>query len=625
MQSTLGTVRLTMGQAVVKYLTHQYSERDGESRRLIAGMFGIMGHGNVAGVGQGAAQFREDMRFMQVRNEQSMVHAAVAFAKESRGLSTLACTASIGPGATNMITGATTATINRLPVLLLPSDIYVTRRQGPVLQQIEHPIEGDISSNDAFRPVSRYFDRISRAEQLLTALPEAMRVLTTPGETGAVTLALPQDLQSMAHDYPISFFADRQWRVRRPEPSDADIAEVLGLLASASRPVIVAGGGVMYSDASDELVALATAAGIPIVETFAGRGACTVDDWFALGGLGVIGNPMANKVAGDADLVIAIGTRLADFITASQSLFQHPDVRFVGINASAHDAYKNGALPVVADALVTLSRLLAGITPAHVTSDAYRREITDARTDWIEIRDAVLAPSDRPLPPQAELVGVMNRNAQRGDVIIAAAGSAPGDVMMAWDATGGRSVHLEWGTSCMGYEIPAGIGSRLARPDGEVIVFIGDGTFLMQPSEIVTSLQEGLRITIVISVNYGFQCIRDLQVATTGTDFGNEFRQRAGAALAGEYVQLDLAKVAEGLGATVLRASTIAEFDAALATSRSAERTTVIVIETTRQRALPGSEVWNEVIPPEVTDDGRGDLIYAGYVESRDRLQRFYY
>lgn len=623
--STSGTVRLTMGQAVVNYLTHQYSERDGQRQRLIAGMFGIMGHGNVAGVGQGAAQFRNDMRWMQVRNEQSMVHAAVAFAKERKGLSTLACSASIGPGATNMITGATTATINRLPVLLLPSDIYVTRRQGPVLQQIEHPLEGDTSSNDAFRPVSRYFDRISRAEQLLTALPEAMRVLTTPGETGAVTLALPQDLQSMAHDYPASFFADREWRVRRPEPSDRDIADVLELLANASRPVIVAGGGVMYSDATDDLVALAAAAGIPIIETFAGRGACSVNDWFALGGVGVTGNPLANKVARDADLVIAIGTRLADFVTASQSIFQHPDVRFVGINVSAHDAYKNGALPVVADARATISRLLGGITPAHSTSAAYRQEVAEGRGEWITVRDAVLAPSDEPLPPQAELVGAMNRSAQRGDVIIAAAGSAPGDVMMAWDATGGRSVHLEWGTSCMGYEIPAGIGARLARPDGEVIVFIGDGTFLMQPSEIVSSLQEGLRITIVISVNYGFQCIRDLQLATTGADFANEFRERDGASLAGDYVQLDLAKVAEGLGATVHRASTVAEFDDALAKSRSADRTTVIVIETTRERSLPGSEVWNEVIPPEVSGDGSGELIYAGYAESRDRLQRFYY
>lgn len=318
---------------------------------------------------------------------------------------------------------------------------------------------------------------------------------------------------------------------------------------------------------------------------------------------------------GDADLVIAIDTRLGDFTTASESLFQHPDVRFVGINPSAHDAYKNDALPVVADARVTPSRLLEGIT--------------DARTDWIEVRASVLAPSDQPLPPQAELVGVMNRNAQRGDVIIAAAGSAPGDVMMAWDATGGRSVHLESGTSCMGYEIPAGIGSRLARPDGEVIVFTGDGTFLMQPSEIVTSLQEDLCITIVISVNYGFQCIRDLQVATTGVDFGNEFRQRAGVPLTGEYVHLDLAKVAEGFGATVLRASTVAEFEAAIPTSRLAERTTVIVIETTRQRALPGSEVWNEVIPPEVTEDGRlvrldyDNIVAGGYpVRSLDGVHR---
>jgi 3D-(3,5/4)-trihydroxycyclohexane-1,2-dione acylhydrolase (decyclizing) len=614
-----------MGQAVVRYLTHQYSERDGHVRRLVPGMFGIMGHGNVAGVGAALAGFREEMRYLQVRNEQSMVHAAIGFAKESKGLSTLACSASIGPGATNMITGATTATINRIPVLLLPSDIYVTRRQGPVLQQIEHPLEGDTSSNDAFRPVSRYFDRISRAEQLLTALPEAMRVLTTPGETGAVTLALPQDLQSMAHDYPASFFTDRQWRVRRPEPSDADIADVLELLASAERPLIVAGGGVLYSDATAELMALARAAGIPVAETFAGRGACTEDDWFCLGGLGVTGNPMANAVARRADLVVAVGTRLADFVTASQSLFQDPGVRFVGINVCAQDAYKNGALPVVADAKVVLRRLSEGLSPAHATDDSYRHEVSGARREWTVVRDAVLAPSQGTEPPQAQVVGALQRAAQPGDVIIAAAGSAPGDLMMAWDASGDRSVHLEWGTSCMGYEIPAGIGARLARPDGEVVVFIGDGTFLMQPSEIVSAVQERARLTIVISVNHGFQCIRDLQLATTGVDFGNEFRVREGSALAGDYVDLDLAKVAEGLGAIVHRADTIAEFETALAQSRTAERTTVIVIETTRQRALPGSGVWNEVIPPEVAIDGSPEPLHAAYVEARDRVQRFYY
>ncbi|KAB1642313.1 3D-(3,5/4)-trihydroxycyclohexane-1,2-dione acylhydrolase (decyclizing) [Gulosibacter chungangensis] len=618
------TIRLTVGQAVVKYLAAQYTERDGVSRRAIPGIFGIFGHGNVAGVGQGLAEFRDEMTYHQVRNEQSMVHAATAYAKESKGLSTYACTASIGPGSTNMATGAATATINRLPVLLLPSDIYVTRRQGPVLQQLEHPLAGDLSVNDLFRPISRYFDRISRAEQLLTALPETMRVLTTPGETGAVTLSLPQDLQSLAYEYPASFFEERHWRVDRTPPTPEAIADAVSLLREAERPLIVAGGGLRYSEAEQTLHDFAHAHGIPVVETFAGRGSSLVEDELALGGLGATGNVAAGRIARDADLVICIGTRLNDFITGSHSVFRNPSVRFININTSRYDAYKNGGLPLVGDARAVLERLnQEGIR--FTSSEGYRREVAETRAEWREERERVFSPTDAEVPPQAEVIGAMLRQARSGDLVVAAAGSAPGDLQRGWDATEGRDCHIEWGTSCMGYEIPAAIGARFARPEGRITVAIGDGTFLMMPSEIVTAVQEGIDMTIVLSENHGFQCIRDLQLATTGFDFGNEFRHRGDSWLSEDYISLDLGKVVEGLGATLTRVRGAAEFEQALVDTRDARGVTVILIETDRERTLPDSDVWNEVIPSEVTHSATGAELFPAYEQVRDERQKFYY
>ena len=493
------SVRLTMAQAVVRYLQQQYSERDGQRQRLVPAIFGIFGHGNVAGLGQALVEHGADLPYYRPYNEQSMVHTAVGFAKAMQRRATFACTSSIGPGATNMITGAAVATINRLPVLLLPSDFYATRHQGPVLQQLEHPISLDVSVNDCFRPVSRFFDRITRPEQLLDSLPEAMRVLADPVETGAVTIALPQDIQAEAYDYPVQFFRERVWEIERTPPTPDAIANVVDLLREASRPFIVAGGGVQYSEAGRELHAFAEALGIPVGETSAGRGAMQEDSPLALGGVGATGNPAAGRVATDADLVLAVGTRLTDFTTGSRSLFQHSDVRFVGVNVCARDAYKLGAAPIVADAREALVTLRAAALAADLRPDpAYVAHVGQLRGDWrrqLETEVYVQTPGMR--LRQAQCLGVVNRQARAGDVIVAAAGSPPGDVHQMWDATAGRTAHIEFGYSCMGYELPAAVGVRMAGATGEVYVFLGDGTYLLSPSELATAAQEGLKVTVL--------------------------------------------------------------------------------------------------------------------------------
>ena len=433
------SVRLTVAQAVVRYLQAQYSSRDGRTRRLVPAMFGIFGHGNVAGLGQALEEYGTELTYLQARNEQSMVHAAAGFARASRRTATLACTASIGPGSTNMITGAAGATINRLPVLLFPSDYYVTRRQGPVLQQLEHPTGADVSVNDCFRPVSRFFDRISRPEQLLTALPEAMRVLTSPVETGAVTISLPQDLQAHAYEYPANFFEKHVWTIERPRPDDARIAEAVELLRLASRPVLIAGGGVHYAEAESALADLAHRFGIPVAETFAGKGSIEADAWYLLGGVGLEGNPAANRIVKSADLVIAVGTRLTDFATGSQSIFENPAVRFVSINVSDRDARKEGALPVVADARHALEALTAAAATAGLEPSVdYEGEVTRAKDDWAAARADALRPIPDQRMSQGELISVLNEASQAGDTVVAAAGTPPGDLLKLGDATGGR-------------------------------------------------------------------------------------------------------------------------------------------------------------------------------------------
>jgi 3D-(3,5/4)-trihydroxycyclohexane-1,2-dione acylhydrolase (decyclizing) len=643
------TVRLTVAQAIVTYLSRQYSVADGRRRRLVPAALGIFGHGNVAGLGQALDQLSDALPFIQGRNEQALVHVATAYAKASRRQATLAVTASIGPGALNMVTGAGVATVNRLPVLLLPGDAYATRRQGPVLQQLQHPTEADTSVNDAFRPLARFFDRITRPEQLLTALPQAMRVLTDPVDTGAVVLALPQDVQSHAYDYPAELFAERDWTIRRPPPDPGEVETVARLLAEARRPLIIAGGGVVYSGATPELEALAEAAGIPVAETFAGKGAVQRRAWWQLGGIGLEGTPATNDLAREADLVLTVGSRLTDFATASQSLFQHPEIRFASINVNPYDAGRLGATGIVADAKRALAALAEAVRRAGTSSPADWQERARARNrEWQAERAAAIDPDapfdlsalepDSDVVPdtgavltQGQLIGLLQEHARAGDVIIAAAGGPPGDLQKVWDATEGRHTHLEFGFSCMGYELPAAIGVRLAEPDParRVVSFLGDGTFLMAPSELVTAAQEGLAVTVVIPENRGYQVIHRLQMLRSGREFGNEFRYRDGPlALAGPepgagakppprleggYLEVDLVKVAEGLGARAVRATTADEVRAALADTRDHRGPVVLVVPAIPHADLPGAGVWWDVAPAEVAEQEAVARLRAEY------------
>jgi 3D-(3,5/4)-trihydroxycyclohexane-1,2-dione acylhydrolase (decyclizing) len=639
MDSTFaGTVRLTVAQALVTYLSRQYSVADGHRRRLVPAALGIFGHGNVAGLGQALDQLSDALPFVQGRNEQALVHMAAGYAKATRRHSTLAVTASIGPGAMNMITGAALATVNRLPVLLLPGDTYATRRQGPVLQQLQHPVEADASVNDAFRPVSRFFDRISRPEALLTALPAAMRVLTDPAQTGAVVLSLPQDVQSHAYDWPVELFEEREWVIRRPVPDSDEVNAVARMLHDAERPLIIAGGGVIYSGATPELEALASTAGIPVAETFAGKGAIQHRAWWQLGGIGLEGTPATNELAASADLVLTVGSRLTDFATASQSLFQNKDVQFASINVDGRDAGRLGASAIIADAKRALAALTRTIEEAGITSPTDWQRTVRARNDqWRAERAAALDPDTRfdkstvpgdsdvvtdtpAMLTQGQIIGLLQEQAQPGDTIVAAAGGPPGDLQKVWDATERRYCHLEFGFSCMGYEIPAGLGVRLAVPDRSkrVVSFIGDGTFLMAPTELVTAVQEGLPITVVIPENHGYQVIHRLQMLRSGREFGNEFRYRDGvltiadepangkpARLNGDYLRVDLVQVARGLGARAVRATTAAEVRDAFAETRDHDGPVVIVIPTIPHADLPPAGVWWDVAPAEVSGEDR--------------------
>ena len=637
------TLRLTTAQALVRYLANQYSDADGERRRLIPAALGIFGHGNVAGLGQALDQYADVLPFVQGRNEQNLVHVATGFAKAARRRATLAVTASIGPGALNMVTGAALATVNRIPVLLLPGDRYATRRQGPVLQQLQHPIEADVSVNDAFRPVARFFDRITRPEQLLTALPAAMRVLVDPVHTGAVVLSLPQDIQSHAHDFPVEFFAERDWPVRRPVPAADEIAAVADLVRSASRPLIIAGGGVVYSGAGAELERLAETAGIPVAETFAGKGAVSVDTWWQLGGIGLEGNPATNEIARGADLVVTVGSRLTDFATASQSLFADPAVRFASINVDPRDGDRLGARAVLGDARLALAALTDALRVDGVTTDqAWRDTVTAAKARWAPVRaaaldadtpvdlDALRAESIDVIPDtdavltQGQLIGLLQEHARAGDTIVAAAGGPPGDLLKVWDATGGRRCHLEFGFSCMGYEIPGAIGARLADPDPthRVTAFIGDGTFLMAPTELATAAQERLAVTVVIPENHGYQVIHRLQMFTMGREFGNEFRYRPdpltlepgkGSGLTGDYLRLDLVQVAAGLGARAVRATTADEIRTALRETRGETGPVVVVVPVIPHADLPSAGCWWDVAPAEVSDSETVQAARAQY------------
>ena len=600
------------------------------SHRLIAGIFGIFGHGNVTGLGQALEEFGADLPYFQGRNEQAMVHVASGFAKASKRLSTFACTSSIGPGATNMITGAATATINRLPVLLIPGDYYGTRYQGPVLQQLEHPTSGDVSVNDCFRPVSRFFDRILRPEHLLSALPNAMRVLTDSVNTGTVTLAFPQDIQSHAYDYPVHFFEKRIWRVERPLPQPQRIAEATRMIKEAKRPMIIAGSGVIYSDACSELQQFSDTFGIPIAETFGGKSCIPKATPLLLGGHGLEGTSASAELSAKADLIICIGTRMGDFATGSQTMFQHPEVKFIGINVAALDAFKQGALPIIADAKETLVVLKktcrrAGIKP----SVSYAKDISKAISKWQKLtakESTITFPKEA--MSQGHLIKTLNDEAKNGDTVIAAAGAPPGDMLKLWDATGGRRCLLEFGYSCMGWEIPAGVGVRMTQPKGEVYVYIGDGTYLMNPTEIVTSVQENLKTTVVISDNHGFQVIRRLQMLRSGISFGNEFRARESkktGRLEGEYLKIDFAGNAKSMGARSWHVSNEQELKRALRAARKEKRTCVIVIETEKHRYAAGASVWWDAAPTEVSKSPVTRKIRAEYEADRKKWQRLHY
>lgn len=618
--------RLTVGQAIVRYLTAQSSERDGQVRRLIPAMAGVFGHGNVGGLGEALYLAADTMPYLQARNEQAMVHEAVGFARANLRLATLACTASIGPGSTNMVTGAATATINRIPVLLLPADTYATRRQGIVMQQLEHPTEADTSVNDCLRPVSRFFDRIMRPEQLLTALPEAMRVLTSPLETGAATICLPQDLLSEAYDYPSRFFEARSWHVARPLPEPSIVEEALALIRASSRPVVIAGGGVVYSDASDALMEFARTFQTPVVETFAGKGAMQVDEWFTLGGVGTHGTPAAAETVRQADLVISVGTRLIDVVTGSQSIFQNPNVRFLAINVDGRDAAKQGALALVADAREGLSALIAAARKLpEVSRDEYRREVVELKERWVKGRTAAVRQVDGERMSQAQLIAALNRFAGPSSVVVAAAGTPPGDILQIWDATAGRRCHLEYGTSCMGYEIPAGLGVKMASPQTDVFVLIGDGTYLMNPTELASAVQEGIKITVIVSDNHGFQSVHRVQRARTGISFGNEFRMRDPATkrLEGSFLPVDIAANAASLGTRAFRVETEEQLVEALQAARAETRTCVIVAETELYRRVPDSTVWWDIAPAEVSTDPATQKARADYEQRRDDVQRY--
>jgi len=599
--------RLTMAQAVVAFLKNQYVERDGFEQPFFAGCFGIFGHGNVAGIGQ-ALQQMPDFRYYQSRNEQAQVHLAIGYTKMKNRLQTFACTSSIGPGATNMVTGAANATINRLPVLLLPGDIFARRNVAPVLQQLESEHSQDISVNDCFKPVSRYWDRINRPDQLLTALPAAMRVLTDPAETGAVTVGLPQDVQTEAYDYPEAFFRKRVWHIPRNRPDRAAVDQAAAWMRTSRRPLIVAGGGVIYSEAIDALCRFVEQTGVPVGETYAGKGSLAFDHPLNLGGVGATGSLAANRLAREADLVIGIGTRYGDFTTASKTAFENPDVRFVNINVAAFDAGKHQALPLIGDARATLEELLQQLGDYQVDAE-YRRHAEELHAEYQREVDRVYAIRNHPLPSQGELIGAVNEHGDPEAVIVCAAGSLPGDLHKLWRARHAKQYHLEYGYSCMGYEIPGGLGIKMAEPSREVYVLVGDGNYLMMNGEIVTSIQEGYKLTIVLMDNDGFKSIGALSRSVGSGGFGTRYVYRRDGVLPGDdangsvrTLPIDLAANARSLGAHVIEAEGYAQFTAALDAARGIDRTTVIYVRNDRVQGVPDYEAWWDVPVAEVSD-----------------------
>jgi 3D-(3,5/4)-trihydroxycyclohexane-1,2-dione acylhydrolase (decyclizing) len=618
-----------MAQALVRFLANQYVERDGTEQRFFAGCFGIFGHGNVAGVGQALQQYADAMPYYQARNEQAMVHAASAYARQKNRLQTLACTTSIGPGATNMVTGAALATINRLPVLLLPGDIFASRGPDPVLQQLEAANDGTLSVNDCLRPVSRYFDRIVRPEQIMPAALASMRVLTNQVETGAVTLALPQDVQAEACDYPEEFFDQRVWRVGRPVPQVDLVEDAVHLVREAGRPMIISGGGTIYSEATEALKRLAESTGVPVAETQAGKGSMPYDHPLALGAMGATGTFAANRAAREADLVLGVGTRWSDFTTASKTAFQNPNVRFVNINVADFDAHKHAGLALVGDARATLEAVEGALGGYEVETE-YREQSRRANADWDKEVERLYTLDHGPLPAQSEVLGAVNSYSGPEDVVVCAAGSMPGDLHKLWRTRDPKGYHVEYGYSTMGYEIAGGLGIKMAAPEREVYVMCGDGSYLMMNSEIVTSIQEGYKLTIVLVDNSGFSSIGALSRSVGSQGFGTHYRYRKNGTIGldfeedtGEVLPVDLAANAASLGAYVMRTSSVDELRDALKKATDVDRTVVIHIPVDRYEGVPDYESFWDVPVAEVSEMETVVAARREYAQNKQSERRY--
>lgn len=590
------TKKLTVAQATIAYLKSQYVERDGVQNKFFAGCFGILGHGNVAGIGQALTQ-NLDFPFYVARNEQGMVHAAAAYAKVKNRLQTFVCTSSIGPGATNMLTAAAAATINRIPVLLIPGDIFATRQVAPVLQQLESNTTQDISVNDCFKPVSKYWDRINRPAQLITSLPEVMRVLTSQAETGAVTLCIPQDVQAEAYDFPVEMFEKRIWHIGRTMPDSILMEKAIDQIKKSKRPLIIAGGGTIYSDATEILKKLVNRTGIPVAETFAGKGSLNYDEPQNLGAAGVTGTPGAIEIAKESDLVIGIGTRYTDFTTISKSAFQNPNVQFININVTEFDSFKHGGIPLIGDAKAILEIMNRELSGFEVSMN-YRQRIQKLNRSWDDFVSEIYNEKNDTPAFQGEVIGAVNTFSDPEDIMLCAAGSLPGDLHKLWRTRNSKGFHLEYGYSCMGYEIAGGLGAKMARPESETYVLVGDGSYLMMSQEIVTSIQERQKLTIILMNNDGYSSIGSLSSSLGSEGFGTYYRYRSEKTnqLDGDKLPIDYAANAASMGAHVIKVANVKELKVALEEAKSVAVTTVIYIEIDRKKAVPGFAWWDVAV-----------------------------
>lgn len=619
----MARIRLTLAQAIVRFLSNQYVQQDGESQPFFAGLWGIFGHGNIGGIAQAAQQYGPEFRYYLGRNEQAMVHAAIAYAKLKNRLQTFACLSSIGPGATNMVTGAAAASVNRIPVLLLAGDIFGERVQAPVLQQIESEHSQDFSANDSFRAVCRYWDRLYRPEQAITALPEVMRVLTSPADTGAAFLALPQDIQTYAFDYPEELFFRRVWKIPRNRPDLDSMVKAASWIRESKSTLIIAGGGVRYSGATDELRRFVEQTGIPVAETHSGKGSLRYDHPLSLGAAGVSGSRGANVIAEHADLIIGIGTRFTDFPTASKTAFRNPDVRFININVFEMDAYKHAAIPLVGDAKVTLTELLP-MLEGYTTAASFREQVGRLNREWNEEVEHLYQLNMQPVMSQGEVIGEVEASARPEDIVVTSAGSLPGDLLKLWRCRDVSSYQVEYGYSVMGYEIAGGLGAKLAAPDREVYVMVGDGSFLMMSSEIVTSIQEGLKLIIVLVDNQGFSSVGRVSEQVGSEGFGCHYRYRGKSGwYDGDPIRLDFPRICEGYGADAITVESRKQLAEALTKARTAERTTCIYVHTDWHERVPGyATCWWDMATAQVSTSDATNAARSVY--EREKVNQRY-